>query len=70
MSNRGKREWLVIEPSTNGAVFHEQKPPTGYIPRTAVTAMGIRTKRGGCDWFTSEEMDRMRAHPEWRNTLP
>ena len=63
------REWFVIEPSTNGGVFQDRKPPTGYIPRDAVEAMGIDCSKK-CLWFTAEQSAAMRAHPEWRTTPP
>lgn len=61
------REWLVIEASTNKAVFSTPTPP-GYIPRDTAEAL-LGRDLGGTVWFTSEESAAMRAHPEWRNAF-
>ena len=67
------REWLVIENSWKNAIFasYGAKRPTGYIPRDVVEGeLGIVVKDDGVSWFTREEGDRMRAHPEWTTTEP
>jgi hypothetical protein len=65
------REWLVIESAWKNAVFapDDAKEPAGYIPRdTAEQLLG--RDLGGMVWFTKEESERMRAHPEWRRDEP
>ena len=68
------REWLVIEDSRKNSVFAPESAliPMGYIPRDVVEQeLGIRIDGGGrTTWFTREDGDRMRAHPEWRTTEP
>lgn len=65
------REWLVIEASWKNAVFagDDAKAPGGYIPRDAAEALLGRSMVGTV-WFTREEGEKMRAHPEWRETEP
>lgn len=61
----------MIDNSWKYGVFatDEQKKPRGYIPRdSAETLLG--RDLGGTTWFTREERDKMRAHPEWRETEP
>jgi hypothetical protein len=65
------REWFVIEKSWKNAVFADDnaKIANGYIPRdVAETLLG--RKLDGTVWFTREESDRMRQHPEWSDTEP
>ena len=65
------REWLVIEDSRKNGVFapEEAKAPKGYIPRdVAETLLG--KDLSGTQWFTREESDLFRAHPEWRLNAP
>ncbi len=63
------REWYVIENSRNGSVFGTDEI-FGYIPRDVVeNDLGIPHK-DGCQWFTREQSDAMRAHPEWRTDEP
>lgn len=65
------REWLVIESSYKNAVFatEDSKVPHGYIPRDEAEKL-LGKDLGGMVWFTREESDKMRAHPEWRTTEP
>lgn len=62
------REWLVIEDSRKRAVFAPEgaQVPKGYIPRDAAEAL-LGKDLGGNVWFTPEESEKMRAHPEWRD---
>jgi len=64
------REWLVIEDSRKCGVFAqlEASAPKGYIPRDAAEALLGRSMEG-TQWFTKEDTAKMRAHPEWRDTL-
>lgn len=65
------REWLVIEKSWQRSLFFDGDPIMGYIPRDVVEGeLGIKIEDGRCKWFTREDGERMRAHPEWRTTLP
>ena len=66
-----RREWLVIEDSAKNMVFasDEQRTRKGYIPRDVVEPLLGRKIRSP-EWFTAEEGRLMRAHPEWRDTLP
>jgi hypothetical protein len=65
------REWLVIESAYKNAVFRSDdlKNPLGYIPRDVAEPL-LGRKLSGTVWFTKEESERMRAHPEWRDTEP
>lgn len=65
------REWLVIEGSGKRAVFagDEDRKPKGYIPRDVAEPL-LGRSMGGVIWFTREESQRMRNHPEWRDTEP
>ena len=64
------REWLVIESSMKNAVF---APPEAqaksYIPRDVAEEL-LGRDLAGTVWFTREDSDAMRAHPEWRDTAP
>ena len=64
------REWLVIESSMKNAVF---APPEasqkGYIPRDAAEQL-LGRDLGGGQWFSHEESEAMRSHPEWKDTEP
>ncbi len=64
------REWLVIESSMAHVVF---APPGAdkkcYIPRDVAEKLLGREIKGSV-WFTREESEKMRAHPEWRDTEP
>jgi hypothetical protein len=67
------REWLVIESSYKNCVFAPDGAyNSGYIPRDIVeNELGIRVEPDGRNtWFTREDCERMRAHPEWRDTMP
>ena len=68
------REWLVIENSTKNCVFasDDAKTPRGYIPRDVVEGeLCIKVESGyRCTWFSREDGEKMRAHPEWRETEP
>lgn len=65
------REWLVIESAYKGCVFAtpEERTPRGYIPRDSAEHI-LGRDLGGNVWFTREESQKMRAHPEWRETEP
>ncbi len=67
------REWLVIENSWKNAVFapDDAKKPVGYIPRdVAEPLLGRKISTGSdVEWFSREDGDKMRAHPEWRDEL-
>src|SRR5262245_39593217 len=65
------REWLVIEKSWKCSVFatEEDQQPTGYIPRDAAEKL-LGRDLGGTVWFTAEESERMRKHPEFTLELP
>jgi hypothetical protein len=66
-----KREWLVIESSYKNAVFapDDAKKPRGYIPRDVAERL-LGRDLGGNVWFTREDSEKMRAHPEWTETEP
>lgn len=67
------REWLVIEHSRKNSVFASdgEKNPMGYIPRdVAEPLLGRVIEDGRTTWFTKEDGEKMRAHPEWRDTEP
>lgn len=65
------REWLVIEDSRARSVFApaEAQRPHGYIPRDVAERL-LGRDLGGAVWFTREDGDAMRAHPEWRSEAP
>ena len=65
------REWLIIESSMKNAVFaaDSDRLPKGYIPRDAAEKLLCRDL-SGTQWFTREESERMRTHPEWTETEP
>lgn len=65
------REWLVIESSGKNMVFADDshKLPKGYIPRDAAEQLLGRPLEGRC-WFTKDDSEKMRGHPEWRETEP
>jgi hypothetical protein len=66
-----RREWLVIESSGKNSVFasDDDKRPRGYIPRDAAERL-LGRGLGGNVWFTREESEQMRRHPEWSTTEP
>ena len=67
------REWLVIESAYKNCVFasDDTKNQKGYIPRDVVEPLlGRVIEDGRCTWFTREEGELMRAHPEWSDTEP
>lgn len=69
------REWLVIGKTAGRSVFatEEMRQSRGYIPRDVVEGeLGIKveSEEGRCTWFRREDCERMRAHPEWRETEP
>jgi hypothetical protein len=67
------REWLVIENSWKNGVFapDDAKTPRGYIPRDVVEPLlGRKIEHGRVTWFTKEDGEKMRAHPEWRDDEP
>jgi hypothetical protein len=66
------REWLVIENSRAYSVFAPDNVPKvmGYIPRDVVEGeLGIKV-RDGYHWFSAQDGERMRAHPEWTDDEP
>lgn len=64
------REWLVIESSGKNSVFRpDDLKPMGYIPRDVAEPL-LGRDLSGTIWFTREEGDQMRRHPEWRDTEP
>jgi hypothetical protein len=66
------REYWVIEDSRTGSVFGPGHGEVikGYIPRTVgEKIIGRKTKKGECVWFTKEETEAMRQHPEFRTQL-
>lgn len=65
------REWLVIESSMSKGVFisEEERTRKGYIPRDVAEAILGRSMEG-TQWFTREESEVLRRHPEWRDTIP
>ena len=63
------REWLVIESTTKRAVFGDSQAPDHYIPRDVAEKLLGRDLGGNC-WFSREESEKMKAHPEWRDTEP
>ena len=70
----GQKEWLVIESSMSRGVFVSDTPEAqakGYIPRDVVEKLlGREIEDGRTMWFSREEGEKMRAHPEWSNTQP
>jgi hypothetical protein len=70
------REWLVIESSWKQAVFADDgtgKDHEGFIPRDSAERLlgrNLVEPDGRVTWFTKEEGEKMRTHPEWRKTLP
>lgn len=64
------REWLIIESSFKNAVFRpEDADRKGYIPRDVAEGLLGRPMED-TQWFSREEGQLMRAHPEWRDTPP
>ena len=63
-------EWLVIESSMKNGVFAppDAAVPRGYIPRDVAEGL-LRRSMEGTQWFTREEGQLLRAHPEWRREL-
>lgn len=63
----------MIENSWKNAVFapDDAKTPRGYIPRDVVEQLlDLVIEDGRTTWFTKEDGEKMRAHPEWRETGP
>lgn len=65
------REWLVIENSWKNAVFAppSAKDPVGYIPRLEAEVL-LGRPLAGTVWFTKDESEKMKSHPDWRVTEP
>jgi len=69
------REWLVIESSYKNCVFASDEirknPIWGYIPRDTAEKL-LNRDLGGTRtiWFTRNEGELMRNHPEWCTELP
>ena len=64
------REWFVIENIMAYGVFGSDLPKVlGYIPRDVAEAICGRTLNGGI-WFTREQSEQMRQHPEWSDRPP
>lgn len=68
------REWLVIEKTISRVLFGSDVPGAhdkGYIPRDAAEqVLGRKIEDGRTTWFSDEDSKKMRAHPEWRDTIP
>lgn len=67
-----RREWLVIESAYKHAAFFDPKalPPDGCIPRDVAEKLLGRVLGGDdCQWFSREESDLIRSHPEFTLTL-
>jgi len=63
------REWYVIEDHAGKGVFGTEKIH-GYIPRDVVeNELGIPHQEGAT-FFTREQSEAMRAHPEWTTEDP
>ena len=39
--------------------------PTGTIPLSVLTSMGVTIPETGAYWFSAELCDAIRRHPEW-----
>lgn len=65
------REWLVIEDSAKYMVFatDAQRNRKGYIPRDIAEKL-LGREISGTTFFRRDEGEKMRAHPEWRDTEP
>ena len=63
------REWLVIEDSRQHSIFAPDTKTKGYIPRDVAEPLLGRALTGTV-WFTKEESERMRKHPDWRDDEP
>lgn len=66
------REYWVIDDSMKNGIFatDDMKKPKGYIPRSVgEKIIGRKTKKNECVYFTKEQSDAMRAHPEFTTTL-
>ena len=63
------REWLVIENSRAYSVFAPEsiKKILGYIPRDVAEPL-LGRKIESNVWFTREDGEKMRAHPEWKTS--
>lgn len=70
----GQKEWLVIESSMSRGVFVSDTPEAqrkGYIPRdVAEKLFPGKIEDGRTTWFSREDGEKMRAHPEWSDTQP
>jgi hypothetical protein len=64
-------EWLVIESSRKNSIWASEfdKQPMGYIPRDVAEKL-LGRDLSGMVWFRKNESERMREHPEWRDTEP
>lgn len=71
LTSPAPREWLVIESSQKNAVFADPAiaDKKGYIPRDVAEKL-LGRDLGGNAWFTADDSQKMRAHPEWRDTDP
>lgn len=64
------REWLVIEKSWKNSTFApDGSKDVGYIPRDVAEPL-LGRSLGGTVWFTREEGEKMRQHPEWKDVEP
>lgn len=64
------KEWLVIEKSCSRSLFAtEEDHRKGYIPRDIAEKL-LGRSMDGTVWFTLEESELMRAHPDWLDTEP
>lgn len=66
-----RREWLVIQNSWAFSVFARDgaKKILGYIPRDVAEPL-LGRDLGPTVWFTKEDGEKMRAHPEWTDNEP
>lgn len=66
-----KREWLVIENSWSRSIFatEHDRQVSGYIPRDVAEHLLGRSMEGA-QWFSKDDSDKLRAHPEWSDVEP
>jgi len=47
----------------------DAKVPAGYIPRAAAEKL-LGRDLGGTVWFSRDQSERMKNHPEWQDNEP